>query len=199
MRISTLLVVGIAALAACSGAVVIQHGGNKADHFEMIVKHLHLSPTQEKQLKAEHAVGQKRIIAIQADTTLDKQGKEKAIQSLHNQLMAKAKTILTPAQMKELLAMHQSMEEQHKLMQILDQLDLSKDQKTSVHTLFSKTMASMEAIHNDAKLSDDQKQEKAKQLHENAIQQIHSILTPEQLEKAMKLHQSGGGHGGGVK
>ena len=194
MRISTLLVTGIAALAAFSGAVVYQHGGDMADHFEMIVKHLHLSPTQEKQMKAEHSVGQKRIAAIEADKSLDKQGKEKAMMALHNELMAKAKTILTPAQMKELMAIHGSMEEQHKMMQILDQLNLSKDQKDSVHALFSKTTASMEAIHSDPKLSDAQKQERAKQLHDDALQQIHSILTPEQVQKAMKLHQEGGGH-----
>ncbi len=199
MRISTLLVAGITALAAISGAAGYQHGGDMADHFDMIAKHLHLSSSQEKQLKAERTVGQKKMAAIQADSKLDKQGKEKAMALLHNELMAKAKSILTPQQMKEVLAMHNSMEEQHKMMQILDQLGLSQEQKNSAHTLFSKTMASMEAIHNDKKLSDAQKQEKAKQAHEAAMQQIHSILTPEQLQKAMKLHGGGTGHGDGHK
>ena len=53
MRISTLLIAGIAALSALSGAVITQHGGMEA-HFAMIAKHLNLTPSQEKQFKAEH-------------------------------------------------------------------------------------------------------------------------------------------------
>ena len=198
MKISTLLAVGITALAALSGAVFYQHGGEAADHFKMIAQHLHLSPVQEKQLKGEHESAAKRVAAINADSRLDEKGKQAAIAELHTEMMEKSKSILTPAQMKELTYFSKSMEAQHQITAILDKIGLSKEQKESVHAMFAKTMTEMQAIHNDNKLTDAQKQEKAQQLHEKAMEQIHSILTPEQIEKAMKLH-GGTGHGGGHK
>lgn len=187
MRISTLLIAGIAALSALSGAVIIQHGGME-DHFAMIAKHLNLTPSQEKQFKAEHEAANKKAAGIDANTKLDKAAKEKAKAQLHNDMMAKASKILTPAQMKQLSSMHAG-KMQKQMMKMMEKLNLSQDQKASIHQLMSDTSVKMESLHNDKTLSDAQKQAKAEQLHNETMAKIHELLTPEQLEKAKALHE----------
>lgn len=192
MRISTLLVAAIAAVAAFSGAVIHQHGGDVSQHMAMVAKHLNLTPSQEKQFKAEHAVALKKMAAIDANTKLDAKGKQKAKEQLHNELMAKAKTILTPEQLKQFVAMHAMADKQQMMMHIFGKLGLSDDQKASVHKLMSETMTAMQAIMHDGKLSDAQKQARAEELHNQAMGKIQGILTPEQFDKAKALHGEAG-------
>jgi vesicle coat complex subunit len=196
MRISTLIVAGIAALSALSGAVIFQHGGIN-DHFSMIAKHLNLTPSQEKQFKAEHEAANKKAAAIDGNKNLDKAAKEKAKAQLHKDMMGKAHKILTPAQMKQLSSMHSS-EMQKQMMKMMEKLDLSSDQKATIHQLMSDTSAKMNALHGDKTLSDAQKQAKAEQLHNDTIAKIHGLLTPQQLEKAKAMHGSGDLHKGNI-
>jgi len=196
MRISTLIVAGIAALSALSGAVIYQHGGMD-DHLAMIAKHLNLTPSQEKQLKAEHELAAKKAAVIDANSKLDKAAKQKAKSQIHQDMMAKAHKILTPAQLKQLAQMH-SDEMQKQMMKMMEKLDLSQDQKTGIHQLMSNTSAKMSALHNDKTLSEAQKQAKAEQLHNETMAKIHGLLTPEQLEKAKAMHGSGDLHKGNI-
>jgi len=195
MRISTLLIAAVAALAAFSGAVISQHGGDMSEHFAMVAKHLNLTPSQEKQLKAEHQAAQKKVAAIDADSKLDKAAKDKAKAKLHNDMMAKAKTILTPAQIKEMTLLFAMMGHQQQMMQMMEKIGLSSEQKTAVSKLISDTTSAMQIIHHDSKLTDAQREAKAKELHNATMEKIHGILTPEQIEKAKALHH-GTGHGG---
>jgi Spy/CpxP family protein refolding chaperone len=188
MRISTLIVAGIAALSALSGAVIYQHGGMD-DHFAMIAKHLNLTPSQEKQFKAEHEAANKKAAGIDANTKLDKAAKMKAKAQIHQDMMAKAHKILTPDQLKQLAQMH-SGEMQKQMMKMMEKLDLNQDQKAAIHQLMSGTSEKMSALHNDKTLSDAQKQAKAEQLHNDTMAKIHGLLTPEQLEKAKAMHGS---------
>lgn len=196
MRISTLIVAGIAALSALNGAVIYQHGGMD-DHLAMIAKHLNLTPSQEKQLKAEHELAAKKAAGIDANSKLDKAAKQKAKSQIHQDMMAKAHKILTPAQLKQLAQMH-SDEMQKQMMKMMEKLDLSQDQKTGIHQLMSNTSAKMSALHNDKTLSEAQKQAKAEQLHNETMAKIHGLLTPEQLEKAKAMHGSGDLHKGNI-
>lgn len=192
MRISTLLVAGIAALSALSGAMIYQHGGMD-DHLKMVAKHLNLTPSQEKQFKAEHEAANKKSAAIDANTKLDKAAKEKAKAQIHKDMMAKAHKILNPEQLKKLGSM-MSGEMQSQMMKQMEKLDLSPEQKSSIHKLMSETSAKMDALHNNKAMSDAQKHEKAQQMHNETMAKIHALLTPEQLEKAKAMH-GGNGHG----
>ncbi len=196
MRISTLIVAGIAALSALSGAVLFQHGGMD-DHFAMIAKHLNLTPSQEKQFKAEHEAANKKAAAIDGNKNLDKAAKEKAKAQLHKDMMGRAHKILTPNQLRQLAQMH-SGEMQKQMMKMMEKLDLSQGQKTAIHQHMSDTSAKMSALHNDKTLSDAQKQAKAEQLHNDTMSKIHGLLTPEQLEKAKAMHGSGDLHKGNI-
>jgi len=193
MRILTLFVAAIAAL-ALTGAVVAQHGGDVADHFAQVAKLLHLTPSQEKILKSEHDSAHAKLAAIDADPKLDATAKDKARAKVHTEMMAKAKSVLNPEQMKSLATIMQSAGHQQEMMQMMDKLGLDAKQKASVHEIFSTAMAEMGAIQGNASLTDAQKQAKAEQLHAETMQKIHAILTPEQIEKAKAMHHSGG-HG----
>lgn len=194
MKLLTIFAAAVAAL-AMGGAVIHQHGGDMAEHLAMIARHLNLTPTQEKQFKSEHSLAEKKLAALDADPSLDAKGKDQARARLHNEMMAKAKTILTPVQMKKLTALHESMNPLHDAMRIMDQIGLRADQKAKVHEVLSKAASAMEAIQFDAKLSDAQRQAKTQDLHMETMQEIHAILTPEQIEKAKSLHHAGGDGG----
>lgn len=193
MKISTLVMAALAAVTALSGVVVAQHGGDMTDHFSMLAKHLGLSPSQESAFKTEHAAAKKRIDAINADTKLDAKAKGEAMAKVHADVMAKAKKILDPAQQKKLEGMMHGLAAQHEMMSMLDKLGLSEAQKTSLHKVFGDAMDKMGKIHDNTKLTDAQRQAQANQLHQEVMEKIHGLLTPEQMERAKALHQ-GGGH-----
>lgn len=74
-----------------------------------------------------------------------------------------------------------------------DDLNLTADQQTKMTALSEDGRAKMEAVRNDASLSDDQKKEKMKSLRAEQKEARDKILTKEQSEKLeakMKDRQS---------
>lgn len=68
----------------------------------------------------------------------------------------------------------------------LSTLNLTPDQKTRVETVMKDARPKMQAIRTNASLTDDQKREQLKALHESIRTQMKSILTPEQFEQLQK-------------
>lgn len=61
-------------------------------------------------------------------------------------------------------------------------LNLTDDQKAQIKKIHEDAKSQMEALHNDSSLSPEQKQTKAREIHQAAREQMSSILTPEQRE-----------------
>ena len=186
MKIISALVASVAAVSALAGAALHQHGGDIHQHLAALAKQLHLTPSQESQLKSLHQQLGKEMKAIEGDKSLDAKGKEAAMAKLHTSLMFKAKDILSKDQMNQLHTIMAGEMAQH-MMQAMDKLGLNADQKKSVHGLVDETMKSMSTIMNDKSLTDAQKQSKAEALHIATMGKIHAILTPAQLEKAREI------------
>jgi Spy/CpxP family protein refolding chaperone len=64
--------------------------------------------------------------------------------------------------------------------QTVNELNLSDDQKGKVNDIFTDAKAKREAIFKDTTLSQDQKKEKMKGLHEETRTKVNEVLTPEQ-------------------
>jgi len=63
---------------------------------------------------------------------------------------------------------------------MMDNLNLTADQKAQMKTMREDAKQQREAIQNDASLTSDQKKAKMKELHKTQSDKMKSILTPEQ-------------------
>lgn len=67
--------------------------------------------------------------------------------------------------------------------QMMDQLNLTSEQKSQMKALHESNKQEREAIKNDASLTQDQKRAKMKDLHKIQSEKMNSILTPDQQAK----------------
>lgn len=74
---------------------------------------------------------------------------------------------------------------------MMQDLNLTADQKTQMKALHEEMQQQRNAIQNDASLTTDQKKEKMKELHQNQMQKMNGILTPEQQAKMKSFRQEG--------
>jgi len=77
-------------------------------------------------------------------------------------------------------------------MQLLKELDLTREQKGKLKELHQANKIKKEEIDNDTKLSDTEKQQKLKQLRQEQMQGTMSILTDEQKQKLKELRKEKG-------
>jgi len=80
------------------------------------------------------------------------------------------------------------------------ELGLTDDQKKQLKALRQDQRKQMEAIKNDSSLTQEQKQEKFKEIHKAGMEKRDALLTPEQREKMQHLrdeHEAGEGKEGG--
>lgn len=80
--------------------------------------------------------------------------------------------------------------EHGRMAKILKELDLTDKQKAELKPILEDRRAQAKAIHEDAKLTPDQKREKMKELAKATHQKIAAILTPEQKVKLKELRKS---------
>src|SRR3984893_17554202 len=70
-------------------------------------------------------------------------------------------------------------------------LNLTKDQKKQLQPILADEFKQMRAVGEDASLTQDQKREKMKQIHEASRPQVQAILTPEQQQKFAQMKEEG--------
>jgi periplasmic protein CpxP/Spy len=87
------------------------------------------------------------------------------------------------------------------------QLNLTGDQKAKIRPMAEDVYKQMNEVRQDSSLSEQERREKIRQIHENALGQVKTILNPEQQKKldemmASHAHQgelhSHGGQGEGT-
>jgi periplasmic protein CpxP/Spy len=83
------------------------------------------------------------------------------------------------------------------------QLNLTEDQKAKIKPMAEDVYKKMNDVHQDSSLSEQERREKIRQIHENALGQVKTILTPDQqkkMDEMMASHAHDGGmvhsHGG---
>ena len=67
-----------------------------------------------------------------------------------------------------------------KLQEVVNDLNLSDDQKSKIKDIFTDAKSKREAVMNDTSLTDDQKKAKMKELHAGIMSKVNEVLTPEQ-------------------
>lgn len=71
--------------------------------------------------------------------------------------------------------------------ELLNQLDLTEDQKKQLMPLQKEERAKREKINNDTSLSAEEKQTQLKSLRKESLSKMSKILTPDQLKKLKEL------------
>jgi Spy/CpxP family protein refolding chaperone len=66
-------------------------------------------------------------------------------------------------------------------------LNLTDEQKAKLQPIFQDEERQIRAVRNDNSLSQDQKREKIKQIHEANRPEIEAVLTPEQKQKLAQI------------
>jgi Spy/CpxP family protein refolding chaperone len=72
---------------------------------------------------------------------------------------------------------------QEKLQHISSELNLTDDQKTQLKPMLQSEVQQLQAVKDDTSLSPDQKEAKAKAIHQSFKTQMSGVLTPEQQKK----------------
>ena len=87
---------------------------------------------------------------------------------------------------------HKGGNEDTRLEHLSRQLNLTDDQKTKLKPILRNEWQEMKPVHDDTSLSQQQKREKMKSIHEKYRSDIAGVLTPEQQEKwkNMQEHRS---------
>jgi len=107
---------------------------------------------------------------------VDQQRQAKSTQPSHQELM-------TPEAMVDHLA---------------TELNLTDDQIAKIKPMAEDVYKQMEQVHQDSSLSEQERREKTKGIHENALGQMRTILTPDQLKKLDEMMSSHAHHGDGA-
>jgi periplasmic protein CpxP/Spy len=68
-------------------------------------------------------------------------------------------------------------------------LNLTEDQKRQLKPILAGEFKQMRVVGEDASLTQDQKREKMKQIHEASRPQVQAILTPEQRQKFAQMKE----------
>jgi protein CpxP len=69
------------------------------------------------------------------------------------------------------------------------QLNLTEDQEEKLKPILADEFKQMRAVGEDTSLTQDQKRDKMKQIHEAARPQVQAILTPEQQQKFARMKE----------
>ena len=78
---------------------------------------------------------------------------------------------------------------QAKLDQISSELNLTDAQKQQLKPILQSEAQQLKAVKDDTSLAPEQRQAKAKDIHQNYRSQISSILTPEQQKKLATMRE----------
>jgi periplasmic protein CpxP/Spy len=73
-------------------------------------------------------------------------------------------------------------------------LNLSSDKTAQLEPIFATRDEQMKALFQNTALTPEQRHEQMKTIHQNTLQQLSTVLTPEQIQEMKQFHH-GGHHG----
>jgi Spy/CpxP family protein refolding chaperone len=76
------------------------------------------------------------------------------------------------------------------------ELNLTADQQAKIKQIMEANHTKMQAIRNDQSLTQEQRQQQMRALHESMKTQMDAVLTPDQQQKMAQMHEKHGGMGG---
>jgi Spy/CpxP family protein refolding chaperone len=172
-----------------------QHNG-----IDAMAQQLNLNDQQKTQIQGIFQTQRQQAQAIRQDTSLTPEQKQEKLKALRASTHQQVEGVLTPEQqqqMKQLRAQHEGMGKgmgrgAANGMGPLSRLNLTPDQRAKIEPIMKSTREQAQAVRNDTSLTPEQKQAKMREIHQGAMTQVNSLLTPEQQQQMQNWRQHRG-------
>jgi Spy/CpxP family protein refolding chaperone len=169
----------------------------------MLREDLNLTESQKAQLEANRQEMRAKIDALNQNKALTEEQRRAEIEQLKNSQKSKMESILSAEQKAKLEQSRKNRIEtagrgerkigaegqRRSKGEMKEQLGLSDDQSSKLRALHESTKTQIEAVKNNASLSEEAKKQQIQAIKENAKTQRNRILTPDQ-QKKMKEYKS---------
>ena len=90
---------------------------------------------------------------------------------------------------------HQEMTPEAMVDHLSTQLNLTEDQRLKIKPIAEDVFKQMDKVRQDSSIPEQERREKMKQIHENALSQVKPILTADQQKKLDEMMSSHSHHG----
>ena len=171
----------------------------RGHHKKEMVARLNLTAEQQARLKSIRESQKQEFKALQAQGLKGEDLKTKR-KELHKKYAEQSKAVFTPSQKEEMRKMKTGAKLKSKegrkhgkagkhgrkhsnKKDFAASMNFSDAQKQSLESIRKESKSQIEALRNDASLSETQKKEKIKALRKSQHEKMKAILTPEQAEK----------------
>ncbi len=184
----------------------MRHMADPATRLQHMAQYLNLTDDQKAKIQPILQNEAEQLKAIRSDTSLTADQRHAKVQEIRKASRAQIEPILTPDQVAKLKASmkeaahhrgmrHGGMNAGGPLAWMSENLNLTDDQKSKIQPLFTNQRTQVQAIRQDASLTDEQKHTKIAELRKSTHQQLMAILTPEQqqlMQQHMREHRGKG-------
>jgi Spy/CpxP family protein refolding chaperone len=168
-----------------------RHGGG----FERMAQQLNLSDQQKTQIQGFKQAERQQAASIKDNASLTPEQKREQFKQLRQSTRQQVLGVLTPEQQQQMNALR----EQHKGMRggmgPMARLNLTDDQRAKIQPILQSSQQQAQAVRGDTTLSQEQKQAKLREIHQGAMSQVKSLLTPEQQQQMQEWRQHRGRDG----
>lgn len=177
------------------------HGG-----FERMAQQLNLTDLQKTQIQGFKQAERQQALSIKQETSFTPEQKRDKFRELRASTHQQVLGVLTPdqqQQMKQLRSRHDGMGRgkgagMGRGMGPMAKLNLTDDQRAKIQPILQSSRQQAHAVRNDATLTPEQKQAKLRDIRQDTMTQMNSLLTPDQQQQWQQMRQHrgpGGKHG----
>jgi Spy/CpxP family protein refolding chaperone len=168
--------------------------------FERMAQQLNLTDQQKTQIQDFTQAGRQQAQSIKQDTTLTPEQKRDKFRELRASTHQQVLGVLTPKQqeqMKQLRSQHAGMgygkgAGMGHRMGPMAKLNLTDEQRAKIQPILQSSRQQAHAVRNDNTLTPEQKKAKMREIHQGAMTQMNSLLTPEQQQQWEQMRQHRG-------
>ena len=173
-------------------------GVDRAEMFRRVAEELKLTDEQKQKLQPVLREEGEKMRELQADTSLSREEKIAKFQALRATAAGKFKTILTPEQQAQWETVRPGLQAgpggaggagQDALQRLADELKLTKEQREKLRPILFEEFTQRQALRKNDSLAREESLAKFKELHATTTAKVKPILSPEQLEKWVKLRE----------
>jgi Spy/CpxP family protein refolding chaperone len=168
--------------------------------FERMAQQLNLTDQQKTQIQGFRQAGRQQAQSIQQDTSLTPEQKRDKFRQLRASTHQQVFGVLTPAQQEQMKQLRSEYAGKGRGwgghgMGPLAKLGLTDEQRAKIQPILKSSHEQAQAVRNDSTLTPEQKHAKMRDIHQGAMTQMNSLLTPEQQQQWQQMRQHRG-HGG---
>ena len=166
--------------------------------FERMAQQLNLTDQQKTQIQGFTQAGRRQALSIKQDTSLTPEQKRDKFRQLRASTHQQVLGVLTPEQQQQMKQLRSRHAGRGRGRGPLARLNLTDDQRTKIRPILKSSRQQAQAVRNDTTLTPEQKQAKIRGIHQGAMSQMNSLLTPEQQQQWQEMRQHrgpGGKHG----